>query len=129
MNKILLTILALASFSTISQAACTRADLTGRWVIFTDDSAMQGFAITRCAVVFPATGSTSTAATCTPVGYPAKSAVVTIAINSACDVSGRLAISTLGTTNFIAALNSSKNVMSGGWYYSKELGGSLTGTK
>jgi hypothetical protein len=128
MKKLILAVL-LATTLANANAACVRADLTGRWVMFTDDSAMQGFAITRCVVTFPATGSVSTAATCTPVGYPAKSATVTMAITSACDVSGRLAISTLGTTSFIAALNSSKNVMSGGWYYSKELGGSFSGTK
>lgn len=92
-------------------AACIRADFTGVWRLFSDD--------TLCTLIIPATGTTiSSSSRCYTLGKPARVLSETLTMTSACQLTGRIRVGSDSIQTISAWISKGKDSISGYGYRS-----------
>ncbi len=111
MKKIILTAAMLLTFGSAANAACTRADLTGTWVVYS--SGAYSYA-NRCQLIIPAKGDTFSAS-CFAANNSISNATVSItSFDKTCHLVSQF-VSPTDTITVDAFVSKGKDSMSGMW--------------
>jgi len=110
MKKLVLAVIAL-SFSVGVNAACTRNDLTGTWVVYS--SGAYSYA-TRCQLTFLKSGNTASASCLTANGVTANATLTVSTFDKDCHMVGTL-VTPADTAVVDSYVSKGKDSMSGMW--------------
>lgn len=110
MKKILLIAAILLTFSFAANAACTRANLTGTWMVYSTGAYSYA---NQCKLIIPATGNAFTGSCIAADGTTTSAAGTITMIDKACHFTSNFASANVLVTD--AYLNRSKDGLSGMW--------------